>query len=175
LKRKLKDSDHKQQELRRTTLDAQSAKERLEEELATANTQLSKAERDVENMMTGSSSSSSSSSSRRGAAEKELQQVARENDQLSTELAAVKSRLNSAERELKSRPGKDAARGGAKGGTGGAGGAGGRVQELELENSKLRAELESFDLEFFEEVEDLKYKYSQAREENRRLKARMNE
>ena len=121
--------------------------------------------------MTGSSSSSSSSS-RRGAAEKELQQVARENDQLSTELAAVKSRLNSAERELKSGPRKDAARGGAKGG---AGGAGGRVQELELENSKLRAELESFDLEFFEEVEDLKYKYSQAREENRRLKARMNE
>ena len=164
MKRKLKDSDHKQQELRRTTLDAQSAKERLEEELATANTQLSKAERDVENMMTGSSSSSS----RRGAAEKELQQVARENDQLSTELAAVKSRLNSAERELKSGARKDAARGGG-------GGGGGRVQELELENSKLRAELESFDLEFFEEVEDLKYKYSQAREENRRLKARMNE
>ena len=104
-----------------------------------------------------------------------MQQVARENDQLSTELAAVKSRLNSAERELKSGPRKDAARGGAKGGAGGAGGAGGRVQELELENSKLRAELESFDLEFFEEVEDLKYKYSQAREENRRLKARMNE
>ena len=33
------------------------------------------------------------------------------------------------------------------------------------ENKKLRAELESFDLEFFEEVEDLKYAYSTARQQ----------
>ena len=33
-----------------------------------------------------------------------------------------------------------------------------RVQALEKENTALRQELEAFDLEFFEEIEDLKFK-----------------
>lgn len=35
-------------------------------------------------------------------------------------------------------------------------------QRLKEENEKLSTELQAFDLEFFEEIEDLKYKYSEA-------------
>ena len=47
-------------------------------------------------------------------------------------------------------------------------GAGKKVQQewlaLEKENERLRTELSAFDADFFEEIEDLKYKYAQARE-----------
>lgn len=35
---------------------------------------------------------------------------------------------------------------------------------LQAENAKLTKELQAFDLDFFEEIEDLKYKYSQAKQ-----------
>jgi hypothetical protein len=38
-----------------------------------------------------------------------------------------------------------------------------RVQNLEDENIRLRIELNSFDLEFFDQLEDLKYKYNEAK------------
>ena len=37
-----------------------------------------------------------------------------------------------------------------------------RVSQLERENSELRSELSAFDLDFFEEIEDLKFKYAEA-------------
>ncbi|CAM9576248.1 unnamed protein product [Pylaiella littoralis] len=40
--------------------------------------------------------------------------------------------------------------------------AGERELRLEQENRRLREELQAFDLDFFEEIEDLKYKYSEA-------------
>ena len=36
------------------------------------------------------------------------------------------------------------------------------VERLREENSKLREELSAFDLDFFEEIEDLKFKYAEA-------------
>ena len=36
------------------------------------------------------------------------------------------------------------------------------LEQLREENSKLREELSAFDLDFFEEIEDLKYKYAEA-------------
>jgi chromosome segregation ATPase len=170
LKRKLNTNEKKTNELRRNANDAVSVRRRVEEELAQANSQLSKAEKDVERLMTrgGATTSSSSSSSRGGRSEAELRRIAEENDALSSELNQVKSQLVSAERELRSASSGSRASSGAS-----SGGGGRREKELEEENAKLRAELESFDLEFFEEVEDLKYKYSQAREENRRLKEQL--
>ena len=175
LKRKLNKNEQKTNELRRTCNDALNSKQRIEEELQQANVQLSKAEKDVERLMTrGSSSSGRGSRSSGGAgSENELKRIAEENDLLSTELTTIKSQLQKAEREL--------SRSGGRSGDSGSSGRGedrrrqkggddARVKELEDENSKLRSELESFDLEFFEEVEDLKYKYAQAKEENKRLK-----
>lgn len=40
--------------------------------------------------------------------------------------------------------------------------AGEKEVRLEQENRRLREELQAFDLDFFEEIEDLKYKYSEA-------------
>lgn len=42
-----------------------------------------------------------------------------------------------------------------------------QVQKLQDENKRLRTELDAFDVEFFEEIEDLKYKYSIARDQLR--------
>lgn len=36
------------------------------------------------------------------------------------------------------------------------------MSRLKEENEKLNQELQAFDLDFFEEIEDLKYKYSEA-------------
>ena len=47
-------------------------------------------------------------------------------------------------------------------GGGGRGEGGGEVVALKEENTKLREELSAFDLDFFEEIEDLKYKYAEA-------------
>ncbi|GAB9473440.1 putative centrosome-associated protein [Globisporangium polare] len=47
------------------------------------------------------------------------------------------------------------------------------VQELEDENSKLQSELAAFDEDFFEEIEDLKYKYAQAVREKQQLERRL--
>ena len=58
-----------------------------------------------------------------------------------------------------------ASRGGGGGGGGGGDGAARLEQEnrrLAEENDKLSRELQAFDLDFFEEIEDLKYKYSEA-------------
>ena len=41
---------------------------------------------------------------------------------------------------------------------------------LKLENRQLRQELGAFDEEFFEEIEDLKFKYAQAAQELERLR-----
>jgi len=38
-----------------------------------------------------------------------------------------------------------------------------RIKSLGIENERLRNELSSFDLEFFEQLEDLKYNYSAAK------------
>ena len=173
LKRKVTTTEKKTNEHRRNAEVAMDEKRRLETELAQANTQLTKAERDVERLMTRGSSSSSSSSSSSTAtarAEEELRRVATENDNLSTELTLVKSRLVDAENNLRTARSRSSS---SSTSSGGGGGGGKREQELEEENAKLRAELESFDLEFFEEVEDLKFKYSQAREENRKLREQL--
>lgn len=45
---------------------------------------------------------------------------------------------------------------------GGGGGDGAEQRQLQDENAKLKAELSHFDLDFFEEIEDLKYKYAEA-------------
>jgi hypothetical protein len=37
-----------------------------------------------------------------------------------------------------------------------------RISQLEKENAELRSELSAFDLDFFEEIEDLKFKYAEA-------------
>jgi len=47
------------------------------------------------------------------------------------------------------------------------------VRRLRTENERLRNELNGFDLDFFEEIEDLKYKYQQAQQENRELRRRL--
>lgn len=47
------------------------------------------------------------------------------------------------------------------------------VQELEDENNKLQNELAAFDEDFFEEIEDLKYKYAQAVHEKHQLERRL--
>lgn len=44
-----------------------------------------------------------------------------------------------------------------------------QVLELEDENTKLTNELAAFDEDFFEEIEDLKYKYAQAVRDKRQL------
>lgn len=44
------------------------------------------------------------------------------------------------------------------------------MDRLRQENARLMTELNAFDLDFFEEIEDLKYKYHQAVEENKRLR-----
>ena len=36
-----------------------------------------------------------------------------------------------------------------------------KVREIQNENDRLKKELESFSLDFFEEIEDLKFKYSE--------------
>merc|ERR1711865_439270 len=97
-------NEQKTNELRRTCNDALNSKQRIEEELQQANVQLSKAEKDVERLMTRSSSSSSSSgrgsrSSGGAGSENELKRIAEENDLLSTELTTIKSQLQKAERE----------------------------------------------------------------------------
>ena len=38
-----------------------------------------------------------------------------------------------------------------------------QIKGLEGENNRLRKELQSFDLEFFEQLEDLKFNYSEAK------------
>jgi len=48
------------------------------------------------------------------------------------------------------------------------------VEELREENKKLLGELNAFDLDFFEEIEDLKFKYHQLLEENQRLRRNQN-
>mmetsp|Transcript_18957 Transcript_18957/g.22563 ORF Transcript_18957/g.22563 Transcript_18957/m.22563 type:complete len:150 (-) Transcript_18957:117-566(-) len=45
---------------------------------------------------------------------------------------------------------------------GNGGGIGREVIELKEENAKLREELSAFDMDFFEEIEDLKFKYAEA-------------
>jgi hypothetical protein len=55
----------------------------------------------------------------------------------------------------------------ASGGGGGSTGAAEEAGRLRAENAKLREELAAFDLDFFEEIEDLKYKYA---ETTRRLR-----
>jgi hypothetical protein len=47
------------------------------------------------------------------------------------------------------------------------------VLELEDENTKLTNELAAFDEDFFEEIEDLKYKYAQAVRDKRQLEKRL--
>jgi chromosome segregation ATPase len=169
LKRKMKSTESKMSSLRETARDAQASKQRLEEELAQANTQLTKVERDVERLTTGSSARRGSG----GRSERELRRVAEENDTLRSELEDTRKKLTQTQRDLRMRESER----GTPGTTGGASKSSGSSREAELmdENKKLRAELESFDLEFFEEVEDLKYKYSQTREENRQLKDRIRE
>ncbi|KAG1693325.1 hypothetical protein DVH05_023789 [Phytophthora capsici] len=49
----------------------------------------------------------------------------------------------------------------------------GQVLELEDENAKLTNELAAFDEDFFEEIEDLKYKYAQAVRDKRKLEKRL--
>jgi len=46
-------------------------------------------------------------------------------------------------------------------------------EQLKAENKRLLNELNAFDLDFFEEIEDLKYRYQQAIEENRILKQQL--
>ena len=46
-------------------------------------------------------------------------------------------------------------------------------EQLREENRKLKDELSAFDMEFFEEIEDLKYNYQQVTEENQRLRERV--
>ncbi|CEG37373.1 centrosomeassociated protein [Plasmopara halstedii] len=48
-----------------------------------------------------------------------------------------------------------------------------QVHELEDENTKLTNELSAFDEDFFEEIEDLKYKYTQAVRDKRQLEKRL--
>ncbi|KAE9198256.1 hypothetical protein PF005_g16204 [Phytophthora fragariae] len=48
-----------------------------------------------------------------------------------------------------------------------------QVLELEDENTKLTNELAAFDEDFFEEIEDLKYKYAQAVRDKRQLEKRL--
>lgn len=48
-----------------------------------------------------------------------------------------------------------------------------QVLELEDENTKLTNELAAFDEDFFEEIEDLKYKYAQAVRDKRKLEKRL--
>jgi chromosome segregation ATPase len=169
LRRKMKSTESKMSSLRETARDAQASKQRLEDELAQANTQLTKVERDVERLTTGSSARGGAG----GRSERELRRVADENDALRSELEEMRGKLTQTQRDLRLRESER----GTPGSTGGASKSSGSSREAELmdENKKLRAELESFDLEFFEEVEDLKYKYSQTREENQRLKDRIRE
>uniref|UniRef100_K3WSN7 Uncharacterized protein n=1 Tax=Globisporangium ultimum (strain ATCC 200006 / CBS 805.95 / DAOM BR144) TaxID=431595 RepID=K3WSN7_GLOUD len=47
------------------------------------------------------------------------------------------------------------------------------IEALEEENAKLQNELAAFDEEFFEEIEDLKYKYAQAVREKQQLEKRI--
>ena len=172
LRRKVKSTESKLSSLRETARNAQASKERLEEELAQANTQLTKVERDVERLTTGSSSRGASEGRR---SEKELRRVAEENDALRSELDDLRSELKQTKRDLRLRDSERGTPGTTGGGASKSSGTSSREVELLEENKKLRAELESFDLEFFEEVEDLKYKYSQTREENQRLKDRIRE
>lgn len=169
LRRKMKETESKMSSLRETARDAQASKQRLEDELAQANTQLTKVERDVERLTTGSSARGGAG----GRSERELRRVADENDALRSELEEMRDKLTQTQRDLRLRESER----GTPGSTGGASKSSASSREAELmdENKKLRAELESFDLEFFEEVEDLKYKYSQTREENQRLKGRIRE
>ena len=46
-------------------------------------------------------------------------------------------------------------------------------EQLREENRKLKDELSAFDMEFFEEIEDLKYNYQQVTAENERLRERL--
>ncbi|KAJ0394075.1 hypothetical protein P43SY_010114 [Pythium insidiosum] len=48
-----------------------------------------------------------------------------------------------------------------------------RMEALERENARLREELGAFDQDFFEEIEDLKYKYAQALRAKQRLETRL--
>ena len=43
----------------------------------------------------------------------------------------------------------------------------GEVKKLREENKGLQKELSAFDLDFFEEIEDLKYKYNRAQQKLR--------
>ncbi|GBG27827.1 Centrosomal protein of 290 kDa [Hondaea fermentalgiana] len=47
------------------------------------------------------------------------------------------------------------------------------LEDLRAENQRLKNELNAFDMDFFEEIEDLKYRYQQATEDNARLRARL--
>merc|ERR1711871_1728259 len=47
------------------------------------------------------------------------------------------------------------------------------LERLRLENRRLMEELASFDLEFFEEVEDLKYRYHESQAEVKKLRAQL--
>ena len=81
---------------------------------------------------------------------------------------ALRDELDAARREVRrlqdrvSKQQSDPRAGASGGGGGSAGDSAAEARKLREENSKLREELSAFDLDFFEEIEDLKFKYAEA-------------
>jgi len=83
-------------------------------------------------------------------------------EQQSAELDGARREIRRLQDRLARASSGSASGGGASGGVSGSAVAAEELGRLRSENAKLREELAAFDLDFFEEIEDLKYKYAEA-------------
>lgn len=155
LKRNLRSTKEEVVSLRETVRNAERAKESTFEELQQANKKLLVL-REERTQLRSRSSVVSEDEARK----------------LRQQLATVKDQLARKSEELERVRSRRSIDGDGISPTSSSSGLKAEVDRLRAENKRLTDELASFDLEFFEEVEDLKYRYHEAQAEIRRLRAR---
>jgi chromosome segregation ATPase len=99
-----------------------------------------------------------------GSNSKEVQEIRAQSAELSNEVNSLRAQLTDL-RKANAQLVQQATRGGGGGGGAGSGGGGlsaAEAQKLQEENAKLRHELSSFDLDFFDEIENLKFAHAEA-------------
>jgi chromosome segregation ATPase len=179
LRRQLRGRDETLSTLQRQLDEATAARLRLEGELQTATARAEAAAQQARRYADGSSSSSSAAVTAAAAAE--MAKLRREADTAAAtirQLRAAVSNHSNDESNVSSevlRPRAELARLQSERGlrtssTSASGGASSlvvrqleeRIDALQQDNERLNRELQAFDLDFFEEIEDLKFKYSEA-------------
>jgi predicted nucleic acid-binding Zn-ribbon protein len=90
--------------------------------------------------------------------EREVGDLRRREGELSDARDALQAKVADLQRQLQ----QAQAAGGGAGGAGGGVSSSGEVKRLRDENERLRQELSAFDMDFFEEIENLKYAHAEA-------------